>query len=174
MVFELECSCRSLPSPTRYSRPSIIVPLAGILPFGSIFIEMYFILTSLWGYMYYYVYGFVLLVFAILVVVLVCTTIVAVYFVLNGEVRAQEEVAGVSCFVSSGRLSLSRARALACFCRETSLTSLLCLLLSRTTAVDPFFCSLACTIVVLFFSPFRSLVSHACSLALSRAVADLR
>lgn len=64
-----------------------MVPLAGILPFGSIFIEMYFILTSLWGYMYYYVYGFVLLVFAILVVVLVCTTIVAVYFVLNGEVR---------------------------------------------------------------------------------------
>ena len=68
----------------------MIVPLAGVLPFGSIFIEMYFVLTSLWGYMYFYVYGFVLLVFAILVVVLVCTTIVAVYFVLNGEVRGAE------------------------------------------------------------------------------------
>ena len=62
------------------------MPLAGVLPFGSIFIEMYFIMTSMWGYMYFYVYGFVLLVYAILVVVLVCTTIVAVYFVLNGEV----------------------------------------------------------------------------------------
>eukprot|EP00903_Cladosiphon_okamuranus_P013038 g12165.t1 len=76
---------RPIPESAWYSRPSVIVPLAGVLPFGSIFIEMYFILTSLWGYMYFYVYGFVLLVFAILVVVLVCTTIVAVYFVLNGE-----------------------------------------------------------------------------------------
>ncbi|CAM9915979.1 unnamed protein product [Ectocarpus sp. 4 AP-2014] len=76
---------RPIPESVWYSQPNIVVPLAGILPFGSIFIEMYFILTSLWGYMYYYVYGFVLLVFAILVVVLVCTTIVAVYFVLNGE-----------------------------------------------------------------------------------------
>lgn len=77
-----------------------MVPLAGILPFGSIFIEMYFILTSLWGYMYYYVYGFVLLVFAILVVVLVCTTIVAVYFVLNGEVREKSKEACLFCVLS--------------------------------------------------------------------------
>ncbi|CAM9191005.1 unnamed protein product [Ectocarpus sp. 8 AP-2014] len=83
------CRVNSIPRPIPeslwYSQPNVVVPLAGILPFGSIFIEMYFILTSLWGSMYYYVYGFVLLVFAILVVVLVCTTIVAVYFVLNGE-----------------------------------------------------------------------------------------
>lgn len=77
-----------LPTLHRYAQPTVVVPIAGVLPFGSIFIEMYFILTSLWGYMYYYVYGFMLLVFAILVVVLVCTTIVAVYFVLNAEVRA--------------------------------------------------------------------------------------
>lgn len=77
----------TLTLPFRYSRPSVVIPLAGILPFGSIFIEMYFILTSLWTYMFYYVYGFLLLVFVILVVVLVCTTIVAVYFVLNAEVR---------------------------------------------------------------------------------------
>ena len=34
---------------------------AGILPFGSIFIEMYFIFTSFWAYKIYYVYGFMLL-----------------------------------------------------------------------------------------------------------------
>eukprot|EP00904_Undaria_pinnatifida_P003732 jgi/Undpi1/1335/HiC_scaffold_11.g04727.m1 len=83
------CRVNSIPRPIPegawYSQPSVVVPLAGILPFGSIFIEMYFILTSLWGYMYYYVYGFMLLVMAILVVVLVCTSIVAVYFVLNAE-----------------------------------------------------------------------------------------
>ncbi len=29
----------------------------GVLPFGSIFIEMYFVFTSFWNYKFYYVYG---------------------------------------------------------------------------------------------------------------------
>ena len=41
--------------------PWVIVALGGILPFGSIFIEMYFIFTSFWAYKIYYVYGFMLL-----------------------------------------------------------------------------------------------------------------
>ncbi len=44
-----------------------LVPLSGILPFGSIFIEMYFMFSSFWNYKFYYVYGFLLLVFVILV-----------------------------------------------------------------------------------------------------------
>lgn len=46
---------------------------------------MYFIFTAFWSYKFYYVYGFVLLVYAILTMVTICTTIVAVYFVLNSE-----------------------------------------------------------------------------------------
>merc|ERR1712106_239702 len=46
-------------------------------PFGSIFIEMYFIFTSFWAYKIYYVYGFMLLVFLILLTVTVCVTIVS-------------------------------------------------------------------------------------------------
>ena len=57
----------------------------GLLPFGSIFIEMYFMFTAFWSYKFYYVYGFMLLVYLILVMVTVCTTIVAVYFILNAE-----------------------------------------------------------------------------------------
>ena len=41
--------------------PWVIVALGGVLPFGSIFIEMYFIFTSFWAYKIYYVYGFMLL-----------------------------------------------------------------------------------------------------------------
>merc|ERR1712088_600655 len=59
--------------------------LGGILPFGSIFIEMYFIFTSFWTYKIYYVYGFMLLVFLILTIVTVCVTIVCTYFLLNAE-----------------------------------------------------------------------------------------
>lgn len=77
--------CRPIPAAAWYGDPNILIPVAGILPFGSIFIEMYFIFTSFWSYKFYYVYGFMLLVYAILSMVTVCTTIVSVYFVLNAE-----------------------------------------------------------------------------------------
>ena len=59
--------------------------LSGLLPFGSIFIEMYFVFTSFWNYKFYYVYGFMLLVYIILTIVTVCVTIVVTYFLLNNE-----------------------------------------------------------------------------------------
>ncbi|RDX64360.1 Transmembrane 9 superfamily member 1 [Mucuna pruriens] len=59
--------------------------MGGLLPFGSIFIEMYFVFTSFWNYKVYYVYGFMLLVFLILIIVTVCVTIVGTYFLLNAE-----------------------------------------------------------------------------------------
>ena len=76
---------RPIPIAPWYADPAFVIPVAGVLPFGSIFIEMYFIFTAFWSYKFYYVYGFMLLVYAILSMVTICTTIVAVYFVLNSE-----------------------------------------------------------------------------------------
>eukprot|EP01136_Pigoraptor_vietnamica_P027745 Opistho-1_new@84430 len=76
---------RPIPEKKWYMEPFVIISLGGILPFGSIFIEMYFIFTSFWAYKIYYVYGFMLLVYLILVVVTVCVTIVCTYFLLNAE-----------------------------------------------------------------------------------------
>jgi hypothetical protein len=76
---------RPIPSAPWFVAPAFIIPMSGILPFGSIFIEMYFVFTSFWSYKFYYVYGFMLLVYFILVMVTICTTIVAIYFVLNSE-----------------------------------------------------------------------------------------
>lgn len=76
---------RPIPEKKWFMEPGVIIPLGGILPFGSIFIEMYFIFTSFWAYKIYYVYGFMLLVFLILAVVTVCVTIVCTYFLLNAE-----------------------------------------------------------------------------------------
>jgi transmembrane 9 superfamily protein 3 len=76
---------RPIPAAPWYARPLFVIPAAGLLPFGSIFIEMYFMFTSFWSYKFYYVYGFVLLVYIILVLVTMCTTVVAVYFVLSSE-----------------------------------------------------------------------------------------
>jgi len=76
---------RLIPEKPWYMQPWMYVALGGILPFGSIFIEMYFIFTSFWHYKYYYVYGFMFLVYCILLVVSICITIVATYFLLNSE-----------------------------------------------------------------------------------------
>lgn len=91
LVGKVETPCRvnSIPRPIPmspwYAAPEFIIPVSGLLPFGSIFIEMYFIFTSFWSYKFYYVYGFMLLVYGILAMVTVCTSIVGVYFILNAE-----------------------------------------------------------------------------------------
>ena len=83
------CRVKRIPSaiPERewYLTPAAIALAGGLLPFGSIFIEMYFIFTSFWNYKVYYVYGFCLLVFAIMLVVTACVTVVGTYFLLNAE-----------------------------------------------------------------------------------------
>lgn len=83
------CRVKRIPSPVPvrawYLSPAAVVAAGGLLPFGSIFIEMYFIFTSLWNYKVYYVYGFMLLVFAIMIVVTACVAVVGTYFLLNAE-----------------------------------------------------------------------------------------
>lgn len=76
---------RPIPEKKWYMEPSVIILLGGILPFGSISIEMYFIFTSFWTFKIYYVYGFMLLVFFIAIAVTICVTIVCTYILLNAE-----------------------------------------------------------------------------------------
>jgi transmembrane 9 superfamily protein 3 len=76
---------RPIPEKPWYGEPLIIMLVGGLLPFGSIFIEMYFVFTSFWAYKIYYVYGFMFLVLLILWIVTSCVTIVACYFSLNAE-----------------------------------------------------------------------------------------
>ena len=77
---------RPLPSDKAwYMNPIIFCSSVGILPFGSIFIEMYYIFNSFWNYKFYYVFGFMFLVFIILTIVTMCVTIVSTYLLLNTE-----------------------------------------------------------------------------------------
>jgi transmembrane 9 superfamily member 3 len=76
---------RLIPDKTWHQEPLIHVLLGGILPFGSIFIEMYFVFTAFWQYKYYYVFGFLFLVYIIMILVSICVTIVSTYFLLNSE-----------------------------------------------------------------------------------------
>merc|ERR1712100_629634 len=87
-----------LPVKKWFLEPHVVIPLGGVLPFGSIFIETYFVFSSFWNYKFYYVYGFMLLVYAILTMVTFCVSIVVTYFLLNAEDWRWQWTA----FVSSG------------------------------------------------------------------------
>jgi transmembrane 9 superfamily member 3 len=76
---------RPIPSRPWYLSNPMICLAAGLLPFGSIFIETYFVFTSFWNYKFYYVYGFMLAVYIILAIVVSCVTVVVTYFLLNSE-----------------------------------------------------------------------------------------
>ncbi|KAH9244188.1 hypothetical protein BASA81_018422 [Batrachochytrium salamandrivorans] len=76
---------RPIPDRTWYAEPSFVILAGGLLPFGAVFIELYFIFTSFWEYKIYYVYGFMLLVYVILIIVTGCVSIVSTYVLLNAE-----------------------------------------------------------------------------------------
>ena len=59
--------------------------VGGILPFGAVFIELYFIMSSVWLQRFYYVFGFLALVLLILLITCAEISIVLCYFQLCNE-----------------------------------------------------------------------------------------
>ncbi|KAJ1413108.1 Nonaspanin [Sesbania bispinosa] len=76
---------RQIPEQAWYMNPAFSVLIGGILPFGAVFIELFFILTSIWLNQFYYIFGFLFLVFIILIVTCAEITIVLCYFQLCSE-----------------------------------------------------------------------------------------
>jgi transmembrane 9 superfamily protein 2/4 len=58
---------RQIPPSVTYLRPIPSMFLAGILPFGAIFVELYFIMDSIWFNQVYYMFGFLFVVYGIMV-----------------------------------------------------------------------------------------------------------
>jgi transmembrane 9 superfamily member 2/4 len=76
---------RQLPDQPWYLNPFLTALLGGVLPFGACFVELFFIMSSIWMDQYYYVFGFLLLVYIILAVTCAEITIVLNYFQLCSE-----------------------------------------------------------------------------------------
>lgn len=76
---------RQIPEQAWYMQPIFSIPIGGILPFGAVFIELFFILTSIWLHQFYYIFGFLFIVFVILIVTCAEITIVLCYFQLCSE-----------------------------------------------------------------------------------------
>lgn len=76
---------RQIPDQSIYTQPIPGIIMGGVLPFGCIFIQLFFILNSLWSSQMYYMFGFLFLVFLILVITCSETTILLCYFHLCAE-----------------------------------------------------------------------------------------
>lgn len=76
---------RQIPEQVWYMNPIFSILMGGILPFGAVFIELFFILSAIWGQQFYYIFGFLFIVFVILVLTCAEITIVMCYFQLCSE-----------------------------------------------------------------------------------------
>lgn len=75
---------RQIPNQSWFMTPLTLL-FAGILPFGACYMELYFILASVWVDYYYNVFGFLLLVFIILIVTSAEITVLINYYQLCNE-----------------------------------------------------------------------------------------
>ncbi|KAK3130945.1 hypothetical protein QOZ80_6BG0500030 [Eleusine coracana subsp. coracana] len=76
---------RQIPKQPWYMNPFISVLIGGILPFGAVLMELFFILTSIWLYQFYSTFGFLFLVFVVLILTCASFTILLCYFQLCSE-----------------------------------------------------------------------------------------
>lgn len=76
---------RQIPTPPITLHPLVGMSLTGIIPFAAAYVELFFIMTSLWMNQFYYVFGFTLIVYIILMVTCAEVTLLCVYYQLCAE-----------------------------------------------------------------------------------------
>jgi len=76
---------RYIPQPPWFANPPLSYLLGGLLPFGSVCIELFFIMSALWLHQIYYMMGFLLVVLLILAATCAEVSIVMTYLQLCAE-----------------------------------------------------------------------------------------
>eukprot|EP00747_Dinoflagellata_sp_TGD_P002288 gnl/TRDRNA2_/TRDRNA2_103607_c1_seq1.p1 gnl/TRDRNA2_/TRDRNA2_103607_c1~~gnl/TRDRNA2_/TRDRNA2_103607_c1_seq1.p1 ORF type:complete len:420 (-),score=84.21 gnl/TRDRNA2_/TRDRNA2_103607_c1_seq1:157-1377(-) len=76
---------REIPEQQWFTQPIFTSLLGGVLPFGAVFTELFFIMASLWQHQFYYLFGFLALVLIILIVTCAEISIALTYFQLTAE-----------------------------------------------------------------------------------------
>merc|ERR1711904_564082 len=76
---------RNIPEQPWFVQSGFVCLVGGILPFGSVFTELFFIMSSIWQHQFYYLFGFLVLVLIILVITCAEISIALTYFQLTSE-----------------------------------------------------------------------------------------
>merc|ERR1712217_301768 len=76
---------RVVPEQPWFIQPIFTALVGGVLPFGAVFTELFFIMSSLWQHQFYYMFGFLALVLIILVLTCAEISIALTYFQLTSE-----------------------------------------------------------------------------------------
>merc|ERR1711935_576730 len=76
---------RKIPDQPWFTHSVVMSLVGGLLPFGAVFTELFFIMSSLWQHQFYYLFGFLTLVLAILTVTCAEISIALTYFQLTSE-----------------------------------------------------------------------------------------
>jgi transmembrane 9 superfamily protein 2/4 len=76
---------RKIPEQPWFTHSVLMSLVGGLLPFGAVFTELFFIMSSLWQHQFYYLFGFLALVLVILIVTCAEISIALTYFQLTSE-----------------------------------------------------------------------------------------
>jgi transmembrane 9 superfamily protein 2/4 len=92
---------RHIPEQPWWTNPLVLCLVGGILPFGSVCLELFFIMSALWLHQVYYVFGFLIIVLFIVVATCAEVAIVVVYILLCNEDYRWHWVSFLTCASSS-------------------------------------------------------------------------
>jgi len=76
---------RLVPGVVWYMNPIVLTLVLGVLPFGTVFNELFFMLSAMWSHHIFYLFGVVLLVFLLFVIIVAEVAVVLCYFQLSNE-----------------------------------------------------------------------------------------
>jgi transmembrane 9 superfamily protein 2/4 len=76
---------RQIPPAPKYLRPWAAAIMGGILPFGAAFVEIYFVMSSLFASRAYYAFGFLAMTAFVVALTTATVTILFTYFILCAE-----------------------------------------------------------------------------------------
>lgn len=97
---------RQIPVQNWFMRPAITIAVGGVLPFGAVFTELFFIMSSIWQHQFYYLFGFLALVLVILLITCAEIAMALTYFQLTSEDYNWWWRAFLSCASSGGYVFL--------------------------------------------------------------------
>ncbi|CAI4210934.1 unnamed protein product [Parascedosporium putredinis] len=76
---------RQIPPGPTHLKPIPSMFIVGLLPFAAIFVELYFIMSSIWFSRIYYMFGFLFVCYVLMILTCAAVTILMVYFLLCSE-----------------------------------------------------------------------------------------